>query len=241
MITLYDFPSSLPNRFALNIKGIKHQTVWLEFHELEKRMKELAVPPSEISSDGTPRYTVPAIHDPSTNTLISDSLKIVEYLDKTYPETPRIIAPGTTVLNVTLDWAFRQNIFGLYPLLAPNVIAHMNLESSQKYQRIFESILKQSLQDFKNDEALHAKLWKDAEDSLTIANGWFKTLDGEEGLGPWIMGDNVSYSDLIVGSGLAWIATCSMEDSEDWRKVGTWNNGRWKVFWEKMKPYAQVY
>jgi hypothetical protein len=117
----------------------------------------------------------------------------------------------------------------------------MNPESSRKYQAILESRVKMPLQEFKGDEALQAKLWKDAEDALSIANNWFKTSDGGKRLGPWIMGDNVSYSDLIVGSGVAWIATCSMEESEEWRKFETWNNGRWKGLWEKVKPYAQVY
>ncbi|RXW24101.1 hypothetical protein EST38_g1786 [Candolleomyces aberdarensis] len=251
MITLYDFPSGLPNncispyvwrvRFALNIKGIKHQTVWVEFPEIEKRFKELGIPPSEILPDGTPRYTVPAIHDASTNTLISDSIKIVEYLDQTYPETPRVIAPGTAILNATLEWAFRTTIFTMYPLLAPNVVAHMNPVASQKYQARFESRVNMSLQEFKNDETLHEKLWKGAEDAFTVANSWFKTSDGKESLGPWIMGGDVSFSDLIIGSGLAYIAACSGEESEEWRKFGNWNNGRWKGFWEKMKPYAQVH
>jgi glutathione S-transferase len=235
------FLTFISSRLALNIKGIKHQTVWVEFPEIEKRFKELGVPPSEILPDGTPRYTVPAIHDPSTNTFISDSARIVEYLDRTYPETPRIIIPGTTILNATLEWAWRRTIFTLYPLLAPNVIAHMSPAASQKYEARFESRVNMSLQDFKNDKALHAKLWKDGEEAFTVANSWFKPSDGGERLGPWIMGDKLSFSDLIVGSGLAYIASCSGEESEEWKKFGTWNDERWKGLWEQVKPYAQVY
>ena len=224
-------------RFALNIKGLEHQTVWIEFPEIEKRLKELGIPPSDILPDGTARYTVPAIHDTSTNTLISDSTKIIEYLDRAYPETPRIIAPGTTILNATLEWAFRGTIFTLYPLLAPNVVAHMSPAASQKYQARLESRVGMPLQEFKNDKSLHEKIWKNAEEAFTVANSWFKASEG----GAWIMGDKVSYSDLIVGSGLAYIATCSGEESEEWEKFGTWHGGRWKGLWEQVKQYANVY
>ena len=42
-----------------------------------------------------PWYTVPFIHDQSTGVVMCDSFGIVQYLDKQYPSSPRVITPGT--------------------------------------------------------------------------------------------------------------------------------------------------
>ncbi|KAJ2912536.1 hypothetical protein MD484_g7891, partial [Candolleomyces efflorescens] len=252
MITLYDFAANVPHksvspyawrvRLALNIKGIKHQTEWIEYTEIEKRSKELGIPPSEIKADGKPFYTIPSIYDPSTNTRISDSLKIIEYLDKTYPDTPQIIPPGTSILNATLNWAIGKTVFTLYPVVGPFLISAMPKETSSIFRGRFEGRVGATLEEFQNDKALPEKFWAESQEALKAASAWFKGSDGQELLHPWIMGENITFADLIVGSGLAWVVSSSGgEQSEVWERVGGWDDGRWKVFWEKLKPYTAVY
>ncbi|KAJ2930910.1 hypothetical protein H1R20_g6174, partial [Candolleomyces eurysporus] len=214
MITLYDFAVNAPNksispftwrvRLALNIKGIKHQTEWLDFPKIEEQSKKLGIPPSEIKPDGKPFYSIPAIYDPSTNTRISDSLKIIEYLDKTYPDKPQIIAPGTSILNASFSWAFGKSVFTLFPLVAPHMIANSTPEASSIFRARFEGRVKMTLEEFENDKALPAKLWAEAEEAFTTASAWFKTPDGQERLQPWIMGREITFADLIVWGALAW-------------------------------------
>ncbi|RXW24104.1 hypothetical protein EST38_g1785 [Candolleomyces aberdarensis] len=252
MITLYDFAINAPNksispftwrvRLALNIKGIKHQTQSLDFTKIEEQCKELGIPPSEIKPDGKPFYSVPAIYDPSTNTRISDSLKIIEYLDKTYPDTPQIIIPGTSILNASFSWAIGKSVFTLFPLVASYIISHTPPEASSIFRKRFEGRVKVTLEEFENDKALPAKIWAEGEEAFTTASAWFKTSDGQDRLQPWIMGQDITFADLIVGAGLAWaVYGTGGEDGEGWKRIAGWDDGRWKAFWDKMKPYAIVY
>ncbi|KAJ2929450.1 hypothetical protein H1R20_g7645, partial [Candolleomyces eurysporus] len=225
MITLYDFAVNPPNksispfawrvRLALNIKGIKHQTEWLDYPKIEEQSKKLGIPPSEIKPDGKPFYSIPAIYDPSTNTRISDSLKIIEYLDKTYPDTPQIITPGTSILNASFSWAIGKSIFTLYPLVAPHMISNSTGETSSIFRARFEGRVKMTLEEFENDKALPAKIWAESEEAFTTASAWFKTPDGQERLQPWIMGQEITFADLIVGAALAWaVYSTGGEDAE---------------------------
>ncbi|KZV76636.1 hypothetical protein PENSPDRAFT_679986 [Peniophora sp. CONT] len=101
-------PNSWKTRFALNIKGLKYKTEWLGFAAVEPKMKELGLGPH---ATGAIKYTVPTIYDPKTKKVITESFAIAKYLDETYPNTPRLVAPGTAGLQL----AFLERVAG--PLL----------------------------------------------------------------------------------------------------------------------------
>ncbi|KAJ2925916.1 hypothetical protein H1R20_g11183, partial [Candolleomyces eurysporus] len=251
MITLYDFPATLSYkstspfvwrvRFALNIKGIQHQTEWVEYADIEKRFKELGLPPSGKKPDGSPFYTVPAIYDDSTNTQISDSLKIIEYLDQTYPNTPRIISPGTNLLNTAFDWGLGQAFFKLWPLLAPNIVTNLKGASSDKYRQRLEAVTGMSMEQLKENKELQEKLWAEAQEALKVPSSWFKTSNGKVQGGPWIMGNEVTMSDLITSSNIGFAAINAGEDSEEWKRIDGWSEGLWSALWERTRPYLKVY
>jgi len=57
------------------------------------------------------RYTVPVIKDPNTGAIVSDSLAIAEYLDKTYPENP-IIPRSAKVLMAGFEPMYCSTAYG---------------------------------------------------------------------------------------------------------------------------------
>ncbi|KZV76635.1 hypothetical protein PENSPDRAFT_646077, partial [Peniophora sp. CONT] len=95
--------------YALNIKGLKYNTEWLSFAAIEPKMKELGLGPH---ATGATKYTVPTIYDPKTKKVITESFAIAKYLDEAYPDTPRLVAPGTAGLHQ----AFLEKVAG--PLLS---------------------------------------------------------------------------------------------------------------------------
>ncbi|EGN93794.1 hypothetical protein SERLA73DRAFT_144791, partial [Serpula lacrymans var. lacrymans S7.3] len=107
-IILYDIPSTMPGkafssntlkvRYCLGYKGLVFKTVWIEAPDIEERMKVIGAKPTRVKSDGSDFYTLPVIEDPSTGAIVSDSLVIVEYLDKTYASTPAVLPPDTRAL-----------------------------------------------------------------------------------------------------------------------------------------------
>lgn len=82
------------DRITLNYKRIPYRTIWAEFADAQKLCKQIGATPTTHYADGTPRYTLPTIHDPNTGRIISDSYDIARYLDEQYPERP-VMAKGT--------------------------------------------------------------------------------------------------------------------------------------------------
>ncbi|KAJ2929446.1 hypothetical protein H1R20_g7648, partial [Candolleomyces eurysporus] len=232
-------------RLALNLKGIEHQTEWIPYCDIEKRFKELDIPPSDIRSDGTPAYTIPAIYDSSTNARISDSLKIIEHLDEAYPHTPKLLAPGTEVLTAAFTWAVRQRMRRpTWPLVVPaTVTSGLDGPSATKYRGNFESWAKMSLEEFKQNAALIDKAWKDAEEGYSTVNDWLKAASKSpnQAVGPWLTGKDVRLADIVLAADLAWPVAVFGEDSEEWKKIGSWNDGRWREYWGLFKQYATVH
>ncbi|VDB92520.1 unnamed protein product [Peniophora sp. CBMAI 1063] len=92
-------PNTMKTRYALNIKGLQFKTEWIGFGAVGRKMKELGLPPHPDSYPG-PKYTVPTIYDPNTDKYVTESFAIARYLDETYPDTARLVAPGTAGFQV---------------------------------------------------------------------------------------------------------------------------------------------
>jgi len=104
-------PSTWITRFTLKYKGLKDRTEWVEYPDIETVCKKIGAEPTGTHPDGiTPRYTVPVLYDPSTRVVISESGRIAEYLNETYPDTLILFPPGTRVLQAAFRAALRTFI-----------------------------------------------------------------------------------------------------------------------------------
>ncbi|KAL5504851.1 hypothetical protein ACEPAH_7514 [Sanghuangporus vaninii] len=145
MITFYDIPSKLPGkawspntfktRISLNYKEVPYKTEWIEYPDIEPTLKKLGGAPTSKKDDGRDHYTLPAIHDSATGKFITDSTRIAEYLDATYPDKPLLFPPGSRHAAVAmLEDVTLPTIFKLIPLLLPGPAYHPS-EASVVYVR----------------------------------------------------------------------------------------------------------
>jgi hypothetical protein len=81
-------------RLNLNYKRIPYKTVWVEYADIQHLLKDSGASPTDKRPDGTDRYTLPAIQDPATGQVITESFAIAQYLEKKYPDRP-VIPAGT--------------------------------------------------------------------------------------------------------------------------------------------------
>ena len=45
--------------------------------------------------------------------------------------------------------------------------------------------------------------------------------------GPFVMGDTISWGDFYIAAYLMWLKNVLGEDSEEWKDIASWNEGRW--------------
>ncbi|VDB89218.1 unnamed protein product [Peniophora sp. CBMAI 1063] len=137
-ITFYDLtlrngiigsPNAWKTRYTLNYKGLPYKSTFLNFIDIKPTLKALDVPPLEGDF-----YTVPSIIDPKTGRRISDSLRIAEYLDTQYPDTPQLLPPGTREAQEAFEKNVRQPFaFTVFPLILLDFFNTIIDEKDQAY------------------------------------------------------------------------------------------------------------
>ncbi|KIM41199.1 hypothetical protein M413DRAFT_72542, partial [Hebeloma cylindrosporum] len=128
-VIFYDIPFIAPGkawspntwkiRYCLHYKGTAHRTEWVEFPDIAPLCNELVIPPTGMNRDGIQRFTLPAIHDPATGLYLADSMLIAEYLDKRYPDKPRMFPENTMGLYMVFSTAAPFTLGPLLALISP--------------------------------------------------------------------------------------------------------------------------
>ncbi|KAH8087888.1 hypothetical protein BXZ70DRAFT_540065 [Cristinia sonorae] len=227
-------------RYALHFKGLKYITEWVEFPDIESTCKKIGAGPTRYKDDGiTPHYTLPVMYDASTSTVISDSTAIIAYLDKTYPQHPRVIPPEMGGLYAafqdTVDEAFAKKAYRLTVYPTARLFGERGLEY---YTRTREAVLGMKLEEAAPPGSkAREKTMQELEDGLRRVAGWYDKarprVDGGEGSVVFIHGtQSPCFADLFVAVRLLWLKIGVGEGSEVWSRVLKLDQGRWAKFVE---------
>ncbi len=221
----------------MNYKGIPYKTEWKEYVDIEKLSKERGIPPegSPNPETGGPYYTLPAIVDESTGVALSDSYRIAEYLDKAYPDTPKVIIPGTEALLSAFIGSLRPHFKALWQFTLPANLKLINHPEGREY------FLRTRSKRFGGDistmkptgDAWQAAL-NELRDDLNHIDQWLLKSNG-----PYVMGDTISFADFALCAWSKWMQVGLGKDSEEWKQFSSWNEGRWGERVERLEKYAQ--
>ncbi|KAF9025667.1 hypothetical protein BDZ89DRAFT_953614 [Hymenopellis radicata] len=248
-ITLYDIPSALPSapyspspnvwkiRYALNFKGLQFSTIWVEYPDIKPLYEKLGAAAALTKTDGTPFHTLPLISDASTGAIVSESFAIAQYLDKTYPDTPRLfpLGPPSYPLHAAFNTAFRSQIGPLFQFTLPAMHRALTPGSQGYFNATKASILgAPTLEDGEPKGAKRAEEWE-------------KVKAGFDGIAKWsvaghdfFVGDAISWPDIEVGAFVLWIRTLLGAESPEWKAASSWNEGRWARLLDALAPYEVV-
>jgi len=240
VITLYDIASTHPRqawspstakaRYALNFKGIPHTTVFIEYPEIESLCKKIGAKPT---SQTPPQYTLPVIYDPSTDTVVSDSIEIARYLDATYPNTPRLIPEGTAAFHYAFTEAFEATLSPLLTYALPATQPVLNPASQGYFQQT--KFGGRRLEDVTPTGEEHVVVWKKLEDAFGQIDGWIRKNGADS---KYFMGETICYADISVAGYVRWGMLVLGKDK--WEEILTWHGGRWANLMKEMEKYDVV-
>ncbi|KAF5332387.1 hypothetical protein D9758_001005 [Tetrapyrgos nigripes] len=244
MITLYDIrstrsptdprsgysPFSWRVRFTLRIKGLPYKHHWIEYPDIEGVAKSVGADPTAENPDGSSRYTVPFIHDSTTNKVVSNSFDIVDYLDSTYPDTIKMIPEETRLLqSVFADSVVTLQRY-IFPVVAntmvnrtPSLLTPRSLEAMRSRGSVLE------LTDEQKKEA-----WAKLKDGM----GDFAKLMNNEG--PFVMGKKVCMADAALFGTFAALRWLWDETTNEWKDMMSWHGGRWSRLMEAFEGLPEV-
>ncbi|KDR79114.1 hypothetical protein GALMADRAFT_242980 [Galerina marginata CBS 339.88] len=248
-IVLLDIPSpkplpTSPNtwkvRLALNYKKLNYRTQWVPTSAIEAVCRPLGIAPTGIKPNGSPHYTLPAIidrTDPSHPIFLSDSMPIVEYLEKTYPPAPGTeLFPGNTL---SLQAVFVQFVMGrlmaFIPELAIMAIYHSKSPDEQlDFKQRIETRFGKPIDAIEKQGAEREASFKALEQVFTMLKFAFsKNEDGD-----FLMGSQVSFADFALFGFLTMIKSASPE--EIYPRIISWDGGRWGRYLEGFEGWIAV-
>lgn len=189
--------SLFPSRYALNFKGLPYKTVWVEYPDIADLCKSIGAEPTDIrEEDGSPYYSLPVIQDPNTATVLSESALIAEYLDSTYPDTPRLIPSGTHALQTGFRVAYRKATDASFEFVIPAMAGKLYPRSQEYYVRTREIRFGKKLSEVTPVGEARDVAWTKLKAGFGKVNSWMRDHE------PFVMGDVVSFSDFLLGGEL---------------------------------------
>ncbi|KAF9464064.1 hypothetical protein BDZ94DRAFT_1289576 [Collybia nuda] len=225
-IIFYDIPSTA---------RIPYETEWVESADIEAKCKEMGAPPTTKNPDGTPLYTLPAIYDPSTGAVVSESTEIAVYLDAAYPNTPKLIIPGSRELQrEALDFHFEAGSMQLRQFTIPAAYRVIN-PRSQAFFRTKEAFIGMTIEEFCPSGKRREEEWAKLKKEFSIIAS---RLPRKQGL--YIMGSEICYLDFMVASHLISMKKLFGENSSEWNDIKTWDSGRWGKILKSVEKYEII-
>lgn len=225
------------SRYTLNYKGIPYKTEWVEYPDIESHCKSLSILPAEKHDDGSDYYTLPAIWDTSTGEKISDSRRILYYLEKTYSDRPTLFPDNTKGLHLAFHAGIpHTGIDALWPFILPAVCKILKPRSREYFHRTRSEWYQKPLDTIVPEGEERLKEWAKFKKSLDTLNSLFEHTDDA---GPFLMGQKLGWGDVVVASFIMWMKV-PWEDSDEWKEIASSNGGRWAKLLDAMESYAQI-
>ncbi|KAI0112526.1 hypothetical protein GGR51DRAFT_507382 [Nemania sp. FL0031] len=219
-------PNPWKTRYALNFKRANFVTKWVDLSEVTSTRKSLGADPVRFFADGEPFYTLPVIKDPSDNKVVGDSFDIAVYLDKKYPDAPRLFRH-----SIGLYAAFNAHIDSIFPtgglLFSKGMRFNPETEEQVKAEFCRRAGVK-SWDELTISEEERRKVLSSYRVALGEAAKYFRFSDG-----PFIGGKEPDYADIIIGGWLMFLSLIVPE----WEEIRTWHGGVWGKLHDGLEPY----
>lgn len=220
----------------MNLKGLSYKTEWVDFPDIEAHCKRLGISSTGKSLwDGSDLYTLPAIHDLSTGVVLADSIAIAKYLDATYADTPQLFPDGTLGLQEAFTDAFQSSIQPIYPIIGIITLPQLYSPGAAYIRKTREQLFGMTFEELtpKGDKAVEE--WGKFKNGFDKVDGWFAKTDN---IGPYILGDVISWGDIVVASIAIWLKLVFGEESQQWKEIALWHGGRWSSLLKDLDKYT---
>jgi len=225
----------LLSSYSLNYKGLPFKTVWVEYPDIESTLKAAGiVSNTRKKPDGSSTWTVPAIYDPKTKTGITESFAIAEYLDKTYPDTPLLIPPGTRTLQKAWVPTFWQKLTADAQFLLPKTTWELNPPSEEYYREKNVNWSNVTMEEMFPVGEKKKTEWKKLEEEYGEIDKWFHS---QNYAGPFVMGQQISFADFALAGVIIWWRVVFGRESEEWKDLSSWHQGRWGRLVSSLECY----
>ncbi|KAK1997649.1 hypothetical protein LX36DRAFT_608346 [Colletotrichum falcatum] len=186
-------------RLALNYKGIDYKTEWVEYPDIEPRLRPTGL---EGDPNQVALFTCPTVQFPD-ETYVMNSAKIIKRIEADCPEPSLHL--DSEVLQQMYD-LLSQTFESLGPVIlviAPRDI--LNKRSAEYFSRTREKIYGMPLEELEKKQGGELA-WAKAKESLEKTAALLNRTEG-----PYFLGDKFSYIDCVYVGFLFFVRRFSEE------------------------------
>ena len=165
---------------------------------------------------------------------MSESCDIVEYLDKQYPSSPRVISPGTLAFETAYYKYFRTAVGAKWPKpIHHRLYKTISPESAVFVKQLRESVFGDTLENIAKNPQSHWDGYREVFSTVALP-----IYEKAEGI--FLKGSEPGWGDFVTASALVSIKMLYGADSKEWKYIETWDDGRWIELIEDLEPYAYI-
>ena len=124
----------------------------------------------------------------------------------------------------------------IFPRLAAPVNRKLN-PPSDRFHRAQREELWGNLDDLAAPSPNRDAMWKKVKDNLDKLSGFYERNGGGK---PFLFGDTFSFADVVTLGYFSGFRIILGEESDEWKALGNWNNGRWGKLVEPMEDLLVV-
>ena len=244
-----------PLRFALQYKGIPFSTEWIEFPDIEPKLKAYGVPPNDPSLAAMP-YTLPALAIYEANPdgkeelkeVIMESSRIAAFLDDRY-QSRKLIRGSPASQEAQREFIKMINTIlypSLLPLFALSVVAHLSSQSAKYYRSKREARFGCKLEDLVASTEIIGKQWAAMDAAFDRLAAFLdeSAAEGEavlevaetDNIGGQTTKTEPTYAALILAATFVAIEEVAVPGT--WERIRMRNGGRWRGVRASCEPYA---
>ncbi|KAJ5703559.1 hypothetical protein N7493_011484 [Penicillium malachiteum] len=249
--------SSWKSRLALNFKKLPYSSSWVHRIKVPQALRPLDVSTTRRFEDGSNYHTLAIVVDPSTNAKLGGSFQIATYLQEIYPTSGAgdLFPPQDLDFGLNKDRAVSESPaermdtrYEEYFKFNTAVDAAFTFHASlMNYQIRFDPGM---TDENKADFVRHASVSSSADfdvkgkereklkKSLWIMMGDLARLFLRDTSGPFLLGQQATYADIIVG---AWLRMMSVKlPGNEWKEVKGWHLGVFGNLHDALEEFAEV-
>ena len=165
---------------------------------------------------------------------MSESSDIVRYLDNQYPSSPRVITPGTLAFETAYYKYFHNGVRTKWPKpIHQYLYETIPPESAAFLKESREASFGDTLENVAKNPQSHWDAYKDAFGSVALP-----IYEKAEGI--FLKGNEPGWGDFVTASALWSIKLLYGADSQEWKYIETWQDGRWVKLIKDLEPYAYI-
>ncbi|KAI0031383.1 hypothetical protein K488DRAFT_52171 [Vararia minispora EC-137] len=219
-------PSVWKTRLVLNYKKLLHKTEWVEYPDIAPLAQKIGASPCGQKPDGGPLYAVPILYDPVTESCYTDSFDIALHLEAAYTNAPSVFPNRTKALIRAWDEIWMEKAGRpMYQLILSSVHAQLSQASQTYFRETREA-------KFGTLEA-PPDTWEKLEHGLS-------SIDAYMAQSRFVMGEQMTYADMVMAGWLICVRRVLGMESDGWRRIEQWHNGRWKRFVDEFAHLEYV-